>query len=239
MNHYSDEIIRKLPDMQTHNLPDSQPADFDKPPSEIYSSPQENMGPVAGKSCVHMINCLDVSDSMNHGNKLLKSFQASEMAISQVKVPASEKNVFVSQVFFNHEADIAFSLVEASEAEALTRSASGGTSLNANLRAVDSLLDQASDHEFGLGRELIDQIVVILSDGQSKFNQSLIDKVQSKATVIAIAFGEDADMSVLSKLDSSGKARYASADGNDLQDLFSRIGVMVSQRSQGYEGSEI
>lgn len=110
------------------------------------------------------------------------------------------------------------------------RDIDGGTNIGGALQVAGQMLDEAHRIEPDVSR--FPAVIALFSDGADTENSSpehVAANLKSRGhTIVAIAFGGDADHSSLRAIASSPAHYYTAADGQRLADLFRKVGHTLS-----------
>ncbi len=108
---------------------------------------------------------------------------------------------------------------------------SGGTNLGRGVRL-------SLDHLLALGREDALKAVILLTDGQGSWDNSLIGRAVAEEVIIfTIGLGSGVDDALLQAIaDGTGGQYFPVADASDLSDVFERIGGEIGDRDTDEDG---
>ncbi|MBL8820129.1 MAG: VWA domain-containing protein [Planctomyces sp.] len=109
------------------------------------------------------------------------------------------------------------------------------TDIAAGLLATESLLSQ-------FGNDQIRPVILLFTDGCHNGTEDpryVAERLKSRATIVTVAFGDDADESLLQELAMSPQHSYRCSDGYSLRCFFAEFGTTMSESIQfGIDGND-
>lgn len=179
----------------------------------------------------HVVLVRDHSSSMA-GDKIDELNIASQAFVQALAAPENKAGFRLSVVDFNHYATRICSAQSPQACQLPQAVADGGTNFNAALQeTLQAILElkQAPNEE---GWHYLRPVVLFLSDGQSMIDKTHLYALQEHATIIAIAYGTDANETLLSDIASDGKVHLIGVEGSQLRQFLADVGKTLSQALQ-------
>lgn len=201
----------------------------DNPMPEIQiSKPIKIAAGVSSNAKQHVLLVRDHSSSMS-GTKIDELNAASQSLVQELANPQNKDGFRVSFVDFSSKAQLA---VFAQPAEGLTiakLNASGGTDFEQALVETISAAQAFQAQPNPQGWQYLRPQVLFLSDGQSQASDKIMRELQDLADVTSIAYGSDADVSMLSRISSDGQVHIIGTNGGELRKFLAEVGQTLSQ----------
>ena len=176
----------------------------------------------------HIYLARDRSSSMA-GDKMAELNMATQALSAELAIPDNKDGFLVSVIDFNGGSDWVAQDISAVGAQVPDASASGGTNFDSPLIKIGDALEAAQNAPNPHGWSYLRPFVLFLSDGQAGVSDANIERVQELATVMAIAYGDDADQATLARIASDGQVHSIGTDGASLRAFFAQVGQTLSQ----------
>lgn len=198
----------------------------------ISVTPKEELSDdIVSRYCQHVIPTLDNSTSMS-GPKIAELNVAKKALFREMAVPENRKGFKVSPIHFNSKPRrIAFGECATTIQDKPAR-ATGGTDFELALQEVIKVIDEFKNRPNTEGFADRRPVVIFMSDGLSSANQATIVHLHEVADVISVAFGDDADRSMLKKISSDGQVHRVGTRGGELTKFLAEVGKTLSQEYQ-------
>lgn len=180
------------------------------------------------------ILCRDASPSMS-GQKAKDASQACFQLVRELANPANKDGFWSSVIDFAGSAQVKHNLVSAVDlAQTLrpisTSLFSGGTNITAGLELASQLSQKTPDD----GQEdvhWLKPVVILFSDGchnRGPKPDVIAKALRKSADVVTVAYGSDADISLLRNLATSPQHHYQCKNGSDLRQFFAAVGASMT-----------
>ncbi len=183
---------------------------------------------VASNVKQHVILARDCSSSMS-GDKITELNMATHGLTAELGVPENKDGFLVSGIDFNNGSSWIAQGISAIGATIPDAIASGGTNFDSPLIKIGDLLEAERTAPNPNGWHFLRPFVLFLSDGQAPVTDANIERVQELATIMAIAYGHDADHQTLSRIASDGQVHHIGTDGASLRTFFAQVGKTLTQ----------
>jgi len=171
---------------------------------------------------------LDCSSSMS-GFKIQELEMATGSVLLQLADPSNKDGFRVTIIPFNHGSSVHCQTTAPEAVPPLNLVASGGTNFDSAILKAIQEIDNAKALPNPDGWQFLQDQVIFLSDGQSRVSDKNIQDLQERANVTAVAYGADANQSILSRIASDGQVHVVGTDGGALRDFLAAVGAtMVS-----------
>ncbi len=202
--------------------------------------------PWIGRNCRQLaIFDRDCSPSMS-GQKAKDASQACFELVRTLALPENKDGFVVSVVDFSGNAKIKHSSVPAAELAQNLKPISiplfgGGTNITAGLEQAEALC-RNTPADAQDGTRWLRPVVVLFSDGCHNTGpgpKSAAASLRKSADVVAVAYGDDADVELLRGLATSPQHFYKCKDGSDLRQFFAAVGsTMTASLAAGVNATE-
>ena len=170
----------------------------------------------------------DVSGSMD-GEKLTELNMGSQDLLKELGNKENKDGFRFSCLDFNHEARWRMEHISAQEGQVPHAIANGGTDFNAPLALTLEALIARKNRPNPERWFYLRPFVLFLSDGHARVDLDLVAEVSEYATLMAIAYGADADQNELAKIASDGVVHRIGVDGGSLRQFFAEVGTTIGQ----------
>jgi len=224
----------------TAPMTDSHAETFADPMAEVFSPdmPALDIGVkeeipdnVARRRRQHVGLVLDNSTSMG-GSKIAELNVAVQALVRELAAPENRKGFQVSVAFFNSSVSRKALGECATKLTVKPARATGGTNFELALQEGSKLVEDFKKQPNLEGWADRMPVIIFMSDGQSSASQATIDLLKESAQVICVAFGDDADRSMLAKIATNGDVHMCGTKGNELRDLLADVGKTLSEKHQ-------
>lgn len=183
---------------------------------------------VSSNAKQHVVLVRDNSSSMR-GHKIDELNLASSALVTELADPENKDGFICSIVDFSSDASCSVFAEPATSLRAPLAKASGGTNFERALTEAADTVEAFKGKPNAEGWTFLRPQVLFLSDGQSQASTGSITALQEIANVTAIAYGSDADTSMLSRIASDGQVHIVGADGDELRKFLAQVGQTLSQ----------
>jgi uncharacterized protein YegL len=179
----------------------------------------------------------DRSGSMA-GQKAQDASAASLALVEALAQPANKDGFLVGVVDFATKSQIVHDLAKATELNGKVTPLSvgsglfggGTTNITAGLEDAQKLLDKA-EQSGGEGVQYLRPVVLIFTDGCHNTGpgpKDVADRLKTKADLVTVAFGSDADEALLRSLASTPQHFYRCANGRELRHFLAAVGATMT-----------
>ncbi len=176
----------------------------------------------------HAVLVRDNSGSMAGTGKAVHASAASDEC---VKAAGCDENVLLGVVDFADSATVRHDLTAApqlKESGVRPIEPNGGTNITAGLDAARELLERLGAEEQA---KALRPVTVLFSDGQHNVGADPRDaarRLKEKSILVTVAYGDDADETLLRELATSPEHFYRCAKGDDLRTFFMVMGATLT-----------
>ncbi len=176
----------------------------------------------------------DASGSMN-GQKAADASAASLDLVAELAQPTNKDGFNLAVVDFSDKAKTVNALEKASLANGKVPKLStglfgGSTNITAGLEECLSILE-AGEHQPHDGITRLRPVVLLFTDGchnEGPPPDDAADRLKQRADLVTIAFGIDADESLLRHLASTSQHFYRCANGGELRSFLAAVGATMT-----------
>ncbi|WP_273281363.1 vWA domain-containing protein [Pseudooceanicola atlanticus] len=181
----------------------------------------------------HFICCTDHSTSMT-GDKLQELLMGLSGLFLQLADPSNKDGFRITVIPFNNSSHVHCFAVAANAVPPLNLMAGGGTNFDSPLKKAIAEIQALKAAPNPGGWHWLKPIVLFLSDGQANVSDKNIEELHEIADVVAIAYGDDADVDTLARISSKGVVEIVGTDSGALRDFLAVVGnTMVSTLKAG------
>ena len=173
----------------------------------------------------------DKSSSME-GEKAEQAMEASQELVRELARPENKNGFYVSVIDFSEQADIPHPLQKATELDGLVKRIQpySGTNITIGLEYALTILQKAKKVQ-DEGIQYLRPVVIGFSDGCHNVGiapNAVADKIKKQADLVTVAYGSDADKSLLKKLASTSQHFYKCNNGKELRQFLAAVGETMS-----------
>ena len=181
----------------------------------------------------HFLCCADHSTSMT-GDKLQELLMGLSGLFLQLADPSNKDGFRITIIPFNNSSHVHCSAVAANAVPPLNLVAGGGTNFDSPLKKAIAEIQALKAAPNAGGWHWLKPVVLFLSDGQANVSDKNIEELHEIADVVAVAYGDDADVDTLARISSKGVVEIVGTDAGALRDFLAVVGnTMVSTLKAG------
>ena len=174
----------------------------------------------------------DKSGSMD-GQKTKDASAASLDLVAELAEPANKDGFYVGVVDFGRGSTIVHNLDKATTLNGRVSSLfanDGSTNITAGLEDALSVLEKAEQHKQE-GVLLLRPVVIVFTDGchnEGPDPQNVANRVKGVADLVTVAFGSDADETLMRSLATSPQHFYRCSTGRELRSFLAAVGATMT-----------
>ena len=174
----------------------------------------------------------DKSGSMD-GQKAKDASAASLDLVAELAEPANKDGFYVGVVDFGRGSTIVHNIDKATTLNGRISSlfANGGsTNITAGLEDAMSVLEKAEQHNQE-GVSFLRPVVIVFTDGchnEGPGPQSVANRLKGVADLVTVAFGSDADETLMRSLATSPQHFYRCSTGRELRSFLAAVGATMT-----------
>lgn len=227
---------QKRPEYQPElqDVEDAEIVDVEEVP--IIKTPKKRSSPsgISGNVKQAVLLTCDSSGSM-YNDKIRELNQAIQGLHGELIVPENRDGFFTGLISFDSTPSLKQELKLATAITFPQLLANGGTNFEAALELSRVTLEQFNQRPNTEGWFYLRPQVLFLSDGHSSATDETIAALQEVATVQCVAYGDDADLEMLSKISSDGHVHQVGIHGGELRAFLAEVGKTLSK---GYQAGK-
>ena len=174
----------------------------------------------------------DKSGSMD-GQKAKDASAASLDLVAELAEPANKDGFYVGVVDFGRGSTIIHNLDKATTLNGRVSSLfanDGSTNITAGLEDALSVLEKAEQHNQE-GVSFLRPVVIVFTDGchnEGPGPQSVANRLKGVADLVTVAFGSDADETLMRSLATSPQHFYRCSTGRELRSFLAAVGATMT-----------
>ena len=174
----------------------------------------------------------DKSGSMD-GQKAKDASAASLDLVAELAEPANKDGFYVGVVDFGRGSTIVHNLDKATTLNGRISSLfanDGSTNITAGLEDALSVLEKAEQHNQE-GVSFLRPVVIVFTDGchnEGPGPQSVANRLKGVADLVTVAFGSDADETLMRSLATSPQHFYRCSTGRELRSFLAAVGATMT-----------
>lgn len=186
---------------------------------------------ISGNVKLAVLLACDNSGSMA-GHSMWELNQAIKELHGELVVPENRDGFFAGMISFNSSACLKQDLKLATALTLPKLYAEGGTNFEAALELARVTLVQFNQRPNIEGWYYLRPQVLFLSDGHSAASDETIAALKEVANVQSVAYGNNADLGMLSKISSDGHVHQIGTNGGELRAFLAEVGKTLSEGFQ-------
>ena len=174
----------------------------------------------------------DKSGSMD-GQKAKDASAASLDLVAELAEPVNKDGFYVGVVDFGRGSTIVHNLDKATTLNGRVSSLfanDGSTNITAGLEDALSVLEKAEQHNQE-GVSFLRPVVIVFTDGchnEGPAPQNVANRLKGVADLVAVAFGSDADETLMRSLATSPQHFYRCSTGRELRSFLAAVGATMT-----------
>ena len=174
----------------------------------------------------------DKSGSMD-GQKAKDASAASLDLVAELAEPANKDGFYVGVVDFGRGSTIVHNLDKATTLNGRVSSLfanDGSTNITAGLEDALSVLEKAEQHNQE-GVSFLRPVVIVFTDGchnEGPDPQNVANRLKGVADLVTVAFGSDADETLMRSLATSPQHFYRCSTGRELRSFLAAVGATMT-----------
>ena len=174
----------------------------------------------------------DKSGSMD-GQKAKDASAASLDLVAELAEPVNKDGFYVGVVDFGRGSTIVHNLDKATTLNGRVSSLfanDGSTNITAGLEDAMSVLEKAEQHNQE-GVSFLRPVVIVFTDGchnEGPGPQSVANRLKGVADLVTVAFGSDADETLMRSLATSPQHFYRCSTGRELRSFLAAVGATMT-----------